>query len=126
MDFVPIFALAALIYKLVDFVRYFTKWQQGGKNGVVTQLLCWGVAIVAVILYAQSNWAMSLPIAGFNFHQLNLASQIIVGLQFGSLASAGKDIVKAVDRTDSARIPTLLTPASPGKHRAPDETGQTL
>jgi hypothetical protein len=114
VEFVPMLALAALIYKLVDFVRYLLN---GDRNGAITQLVTWAFAILAVILYAHTNWAHALSFGGINLHQLNLASQLVVGLQLGSLASTGKDLLKAVDNTNSAKIPTLLPAGPAALHR---------
>lgn len=114
MEFLPLLTLPALILKLTDFVRYMVN---ADRNGVITQALVWVVSVLAVIAYAHS----SLPDPpGLGLHAMNLWAQILIGLQAGSVASAGKDVLKAVDNQNSAAIPTLLSagPASAtGRHR---------
>lgn len=115
MDILPLLTLPVLLYKLIDFVRYAVN---GDRNGVITQLLVWVAGIVGVVAFAHSD----LPdMQGLALHQMNVWTQIIVGLQAASIASAGKDVLKAVDNHNSVAIPTLLPvgpSTSPGRHRS--------
>lgn len=114
MEILPVLTLPVLLYKLIDFVRYAVN---GDRNGIITQLLVWLAGIFGVLLFAHSD----LPdMQGLALHQMNIWSQIIIGLQAGSLASAGKDALKAVDNHNSAAIPTLLPAGTDttGRHRS--------
>lgn len=106
--FLPVVALAALVWKFVDFLKYCTSWSSGGRNGAVTQLIIWVAGVVAVLLFARSDWAGSVSIGELTLDRMNLWSQIVAGLSVGSLTSVGFDTKKAVDATDSAKTPSLL------------------
>lgn len=116
LTFVPMVAMVALIYKLIDFTRYLVN---ADRNGVVTQLLVWLAGVVAIVLYAHTNFGTGLVFGGLALHKMNIWAQIVIGLQAGSVASAGKDAIKAIDNHNTAAIPTLL-PAGPvaGRHRS--------
>lgn len=107
MEFIPAIAMIALILKLVDFLKSITNKD---KNAIVTQGFTWLFATAVVALYSQTAWAGNLEFGGQTLENMNLASIIAVGLALGSTASTGFDLKKAIDRSDSAKTPTLLPP----------------
>lgn len=109
MEFVPMIAMAALVLKLIDFAGYAVNRD---TNGVRTQLVAWGAGIIATLIYAHSDWARGFSFGGLSLHQMNTWSQIIVGVQFASVASAGHDLRKVFGNHNTVAVPTLLPPRS--------------
>lgn len=105
MEFVPALAMAALIYKVIDFCRYL---RAADVNGVLTQLAAWIAGVLVVLLVAQTDWANGIGVGDKNLGMLSFWSLVFFGLTVGSGASLVKDTVKAVDNTNSAAIPVLL------------------
>lgn len=105
MEFVPVLALVLLVKKILDFLRYATN---GNINGVVTQLISWLAGIGAVVLVAQTDWASGINVGDATLSTLNFWSLLFVGLTISSGASVVHDVTKAVDGSDSAKIPTLI------------------
>lgn len=112
MEFIPVVAMAALTFKVVDFLRY---CRAADINGALTQLCAWIAGIVVVLLVAQTDWADGIGVGDMNLGNLNFWSLVFYGLAAGSTASVAKDTLKAVDNTNSAAIPTLVPG---GRHRA--------
>ncbi len=100
----------ATVKKLVDFVRYARAWNDGGANGVITQLVAWAAGFLLVALVAHTPWAASIAFGDVPLAGLAIAGQILVGIAVGSTVSAGVDVVKAVDNTQSAEVPPLVPP----------------
>jgi hypothetical protein len=88
VDFVPILVLAALVKKLVDFVR---AAKAGDHNGIVTQLVAWVGGILVVMLAAHTAWADGIDFGDTTLGDMNLASQILAGLALASSASLAAD-----------------------------------
>lgn len=93
------------IKKAVDLVRYLSARD---RSAVVTQLVVWILAITAMFVLAASDFADSFRIGTLLLSQMNGATLVIVGLSWGSGASFfGVDLLKAIDRNDTAAIPKL-------------------
>lgn len=105
MEFVASVAMAALVLKVIDFLRYL---RAADVNGVLTQLSAWIAGVVVILLVAQTDWADGIAVGDMTLATINIWSLIFYGLTAGSSASLVKDVVKAVDNTNSAQIPTLL------------------
>lgn len=112
MEFVPVAAMAVLSLKLIDFLRYL---RAGDLNGVFTQIAAWIAGVAVVFLVAQTDWASGVAVGDMNLATLNAWSLVFYGLSVGSGGSVVKDVLKAVDNTNSARIPTLVQSAA--RHR---------
>lgn len=106
MDWTAIAALTVLVKKVIDFIRYSAAKD---VNGVVTQLAVWVAGVLAVTLAAHTAWASQFLVGGITLGHVNLWSQVYLGLTVGSASSLVQDTVKAVDGTDSAKIPALLS-----------------
>jgi hypothetical protein len=104
VEVIPAIGLAALVKKFVDFV----KLALARDPGAITQLIAWGAGIAAVVLFAQSDWASGIQVADTTLADLNFWSQAIVGLGVSSAAGFGTDAVKALDDSDTARMPSLV------------------
>jgi hypothetical protein len=108
MEIVPLVLLGALVYKLIDFIKYV---RAGDWNAVATQATVWIAGIVVVLLFAASTMgaAIMLPGLGVTLGSLAIVDKVIIGLFASSLFSAGKDVLKAVDNTQTAATPPLTT-----------------
>jgi hypothetical protein len=107
-QFIPAVALVALVKKFIDFGAYLTNKRY---RAAATQLVVWLAGIIAVCLYAQTDWADTFEFAGMILSKMNFATQIALGLGVGSTASFGTDLIKGIDNTDSARVPSLFPPS---------------
>lgn len=102
MDFIPLVAAVALVWKAVDFVRYL---QARDTANVTTQLVVWVVGVAVTFLLAGTNFADGIVIGDVGVGSMNWQSLLLIGLSLGSSASAVVDFKKAVDNTDSAAVP---------------------
>lgn len=116
MEFAPAIAALALIVKIIDFARYA---RARDVNGIVTQLVTWVAGVVVFLLVAQTAWAREINIADRPMDQLGFWSLAFAGLSIASTASLVKDTLKAVDNTNSAKIPTLVPSAGVHPSAAP-------
>ncbi len=82
MEFAPLAFLGALVYKFVDFLK-FVKAKDWNAAG--TQLVAWVAGIVAITLFANSDFAAGIDLGGRSLDSLNFVSQVIVGLSATSL-----------------------------------------
>jgi hypothetical protein len=109
-EFIASVALVTIVGKTVDFIRYLVN---GNWNGVVTQLVAWALGIGAVFLFANSDFAEEIPVgSAHTLGTLGAASLIIVGMSAASTFGVVSDVRKAVDNSDTARIPHLIPPVS--------------
>lgn len=106
MEFVPLVAALALALKIVDLAKYA---MARDVNSVVTQLVTWVAGVVVILLLAQTDFASGISIGDLALSEVNLASQILLGLTVAASGSVVYDFKKAVDRTDSARTPSLMS-----------------
>ena len=108
MEFVPAIAMVALIWKVVDLLKYIVNKD---KNGITTILFVWLAAVGVLFLFAETAWAAEIDFGGRTLGDMNWASLVAVALCFGSSASAAFDFKKAIDRSDSAATPSLVPDA---------------
>lgn len=102
MDFAPLLAAIALIWKIVDFVKYL---RARNSEAVVTQAAVWFAGVGVIFLLAATDFASAINVGDLSLGTLNAASLILLGLSVGSSASVLVDVKKAVDNTDSAAVP---------------------
>lgn len=102
MDFVPIIAVVALVWKVVDFVKYL---RARDVDGALTQGVVWAAGVLAVFLLSGTNFAGGIVLGDVAVSAMNWQSLVLVGLSIGSSASALVDFKKAVDNSDSAAVP---------------------
>lgn len=109
---------AALIWKLTDFVKHCTNRD---RSAIVTQLVAWGIGFAAIVLFAHSSLSTHLVIDGIAVAHAPWADQLLLGVVVGSFGSAGYDLKRAVDGTDSAATPPLVPgPAATSPAAGPD------
>ncbi len=105
MEFVPAAAMVALVLKIIDFLRYA---RAGDINGVLTQLCTWVAGVCSILLVAQTAWADGIEVGDVALSKLGFWSLFFAGLTLASTASLAKDALKAIDNSNSSKIPTLL------------------
>lgn len=105
MEFVAITVLGALVWKFVDFLKYL---KNHDWNAVLTMLSVWVAGVVAVLLFAHSDFASLVSVGSATLASLGTVSQVIIGLSATSLMSVGYDFKKSLDNTDSAKTPSLM------------------
>lgn len=110
MDFVPLAAAVALIWKIVDFAK---QVRVRDWDSVVTQAVTWGAGVAVGFILAHSDFGSSVPIAGTNLGHMNSWSVVLVGLTIASTGSVAYDYKRALDRSDSAAMPSLVSGLKP-------------
>ncbi len=110
MEFAPLALLGALVYKFVDFLK-FVKAKEWNSAG--TQLIAWLAGILAITLFANSDFSAGIEFGERSLGSLNFVSQVILGLSATSLFSAFYDVKRAIDNTDSAKTPALIAEPTP-------------
>lgn len=105
MEFVPLLVVAALLKKIVDFVRFALARD---VNAAVTQVVSWVAGVGLMWLVSSSDFVNGVVIGGLNLGDLNAASIVLAGLAVSSTAGVGVDVIKAVDNTQSARVPSII------------------
>ena len=108
MQFVPLVAAIALIWKIVDFAKLV---RARDVNGIVTQAVVWVAGVAIFFLLASTDYATGIRIGGVVLAHLNGPSLILIGLSAGSSAAVGYDFKRAVDHSDSATMPPLIPTA---------------
>lgn len=109
MPFVPLAAMGALVFTLINFLKNVTNklWPP-----VVTQIVSWAAGIMVVMLFANTDWAKTISFGGTALADLNGISQLVIGLMAASLFGVVKEVTAAIDNTDSANKPSLVPPDS--------------
>ncbi len=116
MEFAPLALLGALVYKFVDFLKFV---KVGDWNAAGTQAIAWLAGILAITLFANSDFSAGINFGERSLGSLNFISQVVIGLSATSLFSAFYDVKRALDNSDSARTPSLISPNTPACHVDP-------
>lgn len=117
MDFVPLLLWASLIKKIIDFIKYLAG---GDVNAVLTQLAAWSAGVGLAFITANSEFGDTFIVNGRPMSALNSWALVLAGLNAASVAGLGWDTLKALDNTNSAKVPHLLNP--PNAPSAPPQT----
>lgn len=106
MDFVPVAVASAFVYTLVNLA----KWARARDwSSVVTQLTAWVGGVLIAWVLSQSSFGEAVGQSIGLDGPANLFDIVLIGLAFGAGASVIADGRKAIDRTDSAVTPNLLS-----------------
>lgn len=116
-DSVTIVGLTALIFAVVNFLRFLTNFKKN-KSAVLTQALAWIGAILIVAISSHSIITKEMVVFGWRLQDLDLGSVVLAGLMIGSSASVLDKLLGAFDNTRSSAAPPRLpdnsqVPASP-------------
>ena len=118
MDAITMVTLSTLLWKLVAFTKNLFNKPSGSKaylDPIVTQLLAWVFGFLVVLIAAQANVASSLKVWGTTLDKLNGGSLLLLGLAISSFGGAAVEVKKALDKSDSAAQPSLLTGDRPDR-----------
>lgn len=101
---------AALVWKVIDWLRNIASLSTQ-KSAVATQALAWlgGIVLVWVASSATVTAAVVLPGTSSPLGSLDGGSIILVGLLVASFGSTLVDVKQALDGSDSAVKPPLLS-----------------
>lgn len=102
---VGVIGMIAVCMAAVDFVKRVSN-AATEKRAIVTQLMAWVAATLVVWLYSASDFG-TFEIGGVRIDDMQWATKIILGLAIGSAAMQGKDLFKAIDNGDTAKVPSL-------------------
>lgn len=108
----PVALLGALGYTLVNLVKFA---RAGDLDGVVTTVGSWLVGFLLVAVGAHAGLTENFVVPGLDvaLGQLDWWSQLLLGASMLSLLGVVYDFKKALDSSDSAKVPTLLPPKGP-------------
>jgi hypothetical protein len=112
VDLAPIAGLVGMltvVWKLIDFLKLLANWSHE-RSGVLTQVLVWLGAIAVVFLYGASDLG-TFPIPGTELmlEDAGVWTKVILGLAIGSASSVLVDAKQAIDSSDTATKPPLLS-----------------
>lgn len=112
MPFVPLVAMGAIVYTLINFLKNLVNKL---FSPVLTQLIAWFAGVVVTVGFASTDWADTITFGDRALSSLNGSSQVVIGLMASSLFGVVREAVKAVDSSDSATKPPLVPGAPPGR-----------
>lgn len=105
MEFVPTVAMGALVFTLVNFLRFLTNKDFASA---ITQFTAWVSGVIVVFLVASTNYADGIDVGGTALSKLNGSSLVFVGLMSSSIFGVVKNVIQAFDNRDSAVMPPLV------------------
>jgi len=88
VEAVPTIGLAALVMKFTDLVH---QVRAGELAKAVTQIAVWVFGALAVALFVQTDFAAGVEAGGVALAELNLWSQVVVGISAASIGSVVHD-----------------------------------
>lgn len=109
MDIAPLVLLTTVLWKVIDFLRLVANFKTN-RSAVVTMLAAFAGGVAVVVLAAHASLFDRFDVNGLTLTQLDVGSQIFLGLGIASLAGVGVDVKQAIDRNDTAAKPPLLGP----------------
>lgn len=124
-------SIPAVLYTLINLLKWLrvlafpdvTDDRRQALNAVCTIvaliLMAWGV----LALFGQSIFGANQIIGGQPLQELSAGDLLLAAIAFGGLASVFFDFKKAIDRSDSARVPQLVAPVQPAAPPVPPHNG---
>jgi hypothetical protein len=113
MEFIPLVQMAVLVFAIINFLKAV---KAKDANASLTQIIVWIAGVAVVFLAAQTDFAEGIMIGDQALTALNVWSLLFIGLTISSLATFGTEVKKALDVSDSARTPNLVTDKAPPPH----------
>lgn len=101
-------AVTAFVFALLGFLKSLRNREW---NAVLTTLCWWAAGIVGLIVFAQTQWAAGVQLAGHSLTGLSIIDLIVIGIAPGSFGITLNQGYKAFDNTQTAAQP----PLAPGK-----------
>lgn len=99
----PVAMIGALCYTLVNFLRYLSakEWKSA-----VSVLVLWVAGFGTIALLAATGYASSIVVFGMTLDQVSLWDKVLLGILASSILSPVKDLMKSLDNTQTATVPT--------------------
>lgn len=109
MPFVPLAAMGALTFTVVNFLKFLT-----AKNwsAVITQAVSWAAGVLVLVLVASTDFAEGIAVGDTSLAKLGGSSLFFVGLMASSIFGFAKVAIQAIDNHDTA-AQTPLVPIDP-------------
>lgn len=105
MEFAPMVALAALVFSVINFLKFVTAKD---VKSAVSQAIVWVAGVAAVTIAAHTDFASGISVADRTLDTLNAWSLVFVGLSWSSIATVANEAKKALDGNDTAAKPPLI------------------
>lgn len=105
---VGVIGMIAVVMAVTDFIKRVSNGAVALK-GIATQLIVWFAAGAVIFLYSASDFG-TFEIGGVRIDNMQWTTKAILALAIGSAAMKGADIIKAIDGSDSAKVPPLGGP----------------
>lgn len=106
--------MLALVKTFVDYLRSWAslfRHETGSGNMVTHRSIAYAAGILAVFLFGASQLGdFAVPGTSLLLSDMNGWTKLIVGLSIGGMASLYTDTIKAVDSSDSQRVPPMIQP----------------
>lgn len=114
MSFTPLLALGTLVFTFVNFLKACSALVQTGVsrqtlNPVITQLIAWIAGVAGVMIAAHTQFAADISFGRQTLGTMNMWTQVFMGLIATSMLSTINELKKAIDHSDSAKTPGLVT-----------------
>lgn len=97
--------LGTLVWKVLDALKFL---RNGDMNAFITQVASWAIGTGVLALAGASTVGGGIEVGGKAVSSLNFADMVLLGSSVASFASVGFDVKKALDGSDSAKVPPLL------------------
>jgi hypothetical protein len=133
LQFGQVAALGTVVFTSVLLLRNAVAWfrlrNESGANllpygsAVLTQVLAWGAGILAVYLVVFAGLGRAFSLGNQSLVDLGGWAKVMIGLMSASTLSTVNEVKKALDNTDSAMAPPLLSTKTTIKDLTSSETG---
>ena len=122
-DLTEIIALGSVTFTLVNFLRFAlaTDW-----SSMISQLLAWLAGILSSIVVAHTDLGDLIGFGATPISQLSVFSQILLGLAAASSISLVYQFKQAIDKNDSAVVPSLSRVKRHAQENAAQQGGSAV
>lgn len=111
MDFAPLAAMATLVIAIINLFQYV---RARDTNGIVTTLAVWVAGVVVALLVRETDFAAGIGVTDtLTLAQLNTWSCVFLGLTVSTMGQFAVQVKRAIDQTDSAAKPDLVSGDTP-------------
>lgn len=104
------------IRTMVNTLRYAAgtlRHEAAARAGLITQATAYAAGMIGVFLFGASQLGHAVKVAGVDLAGANVPTKVILGLMVASLGGNFTDVIKGVDRSQSAAVPSLLRETAP-------------
>jgi hypothetical protein len=101
-------ALGTVVFTFINMIRFAVA---GQVSSAFRQILAWASGVIAALIVARTSLGEGFTFGSRSLSHIGWFSQCLVGLMAASTISVVNEIKKAIDRTDSARVPRPQVPS---------------